>query len=57
MEKDKGGDRMNKLKEQKEQALEIYKEAKKTYLENMSQENWKAFCEAQRNCMLLGVRI
>ena len=41
----------------KEEALKIYKEAKKKYLEDMSNENWIEFCKAERICMLLGVRI
>lgn len=41
----------------KETALKNYKEAKKAYLENMSNDNWKVFCEAKRICMMLGVRI
>ena len=41
----------------KEQALKIYKEAKKKYLEDMSNENWVEFCNAKVDCMRLGVRI
>ena len=41
----------------KEEALKIYKEAKKKYLEDMSDENWAEFCIAKRICMMLGVRI
>lgn len=41
----------------KEEALKIYKEAKKAYLENMTNENWIKFCDAKTNCMKLGVRI
>lgn len=41
----------------KAKALEIYKEAKKAYFENRTNENWITFCNAKRNCMLLGVRI
>lgn len=41
----------------KEEALKIYKEAKKKYLEGMSNENWLEFCKAKRMCMMLGVRI
>lgn len=41
----------------KETALNNYKEAKKAYLENRTNENWIAFCEAKTNCMRLGVRI
>ena len=41
----------------KERALNNYKEAKENYLSNMTNENWKAFCDAKRVCMLLGVRI
>lgn len=45
------------LKEQKENALKNYKEAKANYLENPTNENWLVFCDRKRNCMLLGVRI
>ena len=41
----------------KEEALKLYKEAKKKYLEDMSNENWVDFCKAKRICMMLGVRI
>lgn len=41
----------------KEEALKIYKEAKKKYLEYMSHENWVEFCKAKQICMMLGVRI
>lgn len=45
------------MKEQKEKALAAYKEAKKAVLEDYNPTTWEAFCEAKRNCMLLGVRI
>lgn len=38
-------------------ALENYRNARNAYLENKTNENWIKFCEAKRNCMLLGVRI
>lgn len=41
----------------KEEALNNYKEAKKAYLENRTNENWITFCSAKTNCMRLGVRI
>ena len=41
----------------KETALREYKEAKKNYLENMTNENWLKFCDAKTNCMKLGIRI
>ena len=41
----------------KEEVLKIYKEAKKKYLEDMSNENWIEFCNAKVECMRLGVRI
>lgn len=41
----------------KDTALKNYKEAKKQYLANMTDSNWKAFCEAKRVCMMLGIRI
>lgn len=45
------------LKEKKELALKDYKEARKIYLENATNENWLSFCEAKRICRLLGVII
>ena len=45
------------LKTSKENALKIYKDTKKAYLENRTNENWIAFCNARVNCMRLGVRI
>lgn len=45
------------LQTSKVNALEAYKAAKKAYLENMSRENWIAFCEAKSVCMKLGVKI
>ena len=41
----------------KEIALREYKEAKKNYLENMTNENWVKFCDAKTTCMKLGIRI
>lgn len=38
-------------------ALENYINARNAYLENKTNENWIKFCDAKRNCMLLGVRI
>lgn len=51
------GENTMTLTDQKAKALETYKAAKVNYLENMSEENWKRFCEAKRNCMMLGIRI
>ena len=48
---------MTDLIKSKENALKAYKEAKKAYLENMTSENWKAFCNAKIVCMRLGVII
>ena len=45
------------MRTEKETALNTYKEAKKAYLENRTNENWIAFCNAKTNCMRLGVRI
>lgn len=45
------------MKTDKENALNVYKKAKKAYLENRTSENWIAFCNAKTNCMRLGVRI
>lgn len=45
------------IKTEKETALKIYKEKKNAYLQDMTPENWKAYCEAKTVCMLLGVRI
>ena len=41
----------------KETALREYKEAKKNYLENMTNDNWVKFCDAKTTCMKLGIRI
>ena len=41
----------------KETVLREYKEAKKNYLENMSNVNWVKFCDAKTNCMKLGIII
>ena len=41
----------------KEETLKIYKEAKKKYLEDMTNENWVEFCKVRVDCMRLGVRI
>lgn len=38
-------------------AKEAYKAAKESYLKNSTTENWKKFCDAKKECMLLGVRI
>lgn len=48
---------MKKIEEQKMDALAIYKEAKKAYLTESSNENWINFCNAKKACMMLGVRI
>ena len=37
--------------------MPAYKEAKRAYLMEKSEENWKAYCEAKRKCMFLGVII
>lgn len=41
----------------KEEAKRAYKEAKAAWLENQTNENWIAFCNAKRVCRLLGIRI
>lgn len=48
---------MTNLKDTKATVLEQYKQAKKEYLSMPTTENWAKFCDAKRNCMLLGVRI
>lgn len=45
------------IKTDKVKTLEKYKQAKKNYFEEQNETNWKAFCEAKRDCMRLGVRI
>lgn len=52
-----GGNDIMNLQESKRNALEAYKIAKRAYLENRTNENWKAFCDAKIVCMKLGVRI
>ena len=44
------------LNEQKARAMETYKAAKAKYMESMSKEDWKTFCDAKTVCMKLGVR-
>lgn len=41
----------------KEEAKRAYKEAKTAWLGDMSEANWRKFCEAKRVCRLLGIRI
>lgn len=45
------------IRTDKEKTLNLYKEAKQRYLENRTNENWIAFCNAKTNCMRLGIRI
>lgn len=45
------------MRSDKDKALANYKEARRAYLENRTDKNWRAFCDAKRECMLLGVRI
>lgn len=48
---------MKSLDEKKSEAIKEYKEAKQAYIENQSNENWIRFCNAKRNCMMIGCRI
>mgnify|MGYP005783736403 FL=1 len=48
---------MKNLQTAKADVLVAYKQAKAAYLENMTAENWKKFCERKVDCMRLGVRI
>lgn len=48
---------MKNLDQKKADAKQAYKEARKAYLSNMNSENWRAFCDAKRVCMQLGVII
>ena len=41
----------------KNETIENYKRAKENYLNNGTNENWKKFCDAKRECMLMGIRI
>lgn len=41
----------------KKSVLENYKEARKAYLLNRTQENWILFCNAKTLCMRMGIRI
>lgn len=45
------------LNEKKAEAKAKYIAAKARYMETMDKADWVAFCEAKRECMLLGVRI
>ena len=48
---------MKSIVTDKEIAKKKYIEAKNAYLKNMTDENWKSFCNAKVICMHLGVRI
>ena len=48
---------MMNLQESKKNTVQADKEAKNNYLQNMTPENWRAFCDAKINCMKLGVII
>ena len=39
------------------EVLKKYKEARENVKANYNTENWIKFCNAKRECMLLGVRI
>lgn len=45
------------LKDKMAAAKEAYKAAKENYIKNRTTENWIKFCDAKKECMLLGVRI
>ena len=45
------------MREIKNNALNKYREARKAYLENKTNDNWIKFCNAKRECMLLGIRL
>ena len=38
----------------KEKALSEYRQLKKIWQGNMTDENWRNFCDAKRTCRLLG---
>ena len=44
-------------KTDKKVALNEYKKAKAEVIKNYTFENWKKYCDAKRECMLLGIRI
>lgn len=55
---------MKDLQTAKNETLAVYKLAKAAFMETVSRDNikgdakkWAEFCEAKRNCMLLGIRI
>ena len=45
------------LEEQKVEAKRDYREAREVWMKNPTNDNWRRFCNAKRNCMLLGARI
>lgn len=45
------------LKDKMVAAKEAYKAAKESYFKNRTTENWIKFCDAKKECMLLGIRI
>lgn len=45
------------LQEKKTAARDAYKAARCNYMNEQTEENWRAFCIAKRTCRLLGVTI
>lgn len=45
------------LNERKAEAKANYTEKRETWKNNPTNDNWRQFCNAKRDCMLLGVRI
>lgn len=45
------------LNESKAQARSEFLNAKAAYIDSPTSENWKAFCDAKRICMRLGVLV
>lgn len=41
----------------KKKALDAYRDAKKNWQNNMTDENWRKFCDTKRVCKLLGCLI
>lgn len=48
---------MMNLNEKKANALEAFKNAREAWMENQSNENWIAFCDAKLMCRRLGILV
>lgn len=45
------------IEERKTEARRNYKARRETWKQDPTTDNWRRFCNAKRECMMLGVRI